>query len=148
MVCLGNICRSPMAEGLMRAVLLEKGIAAEIDSAGTSGHHRGEAPDRRAIRCMQGHGIDISMLRARQFVADDFSRFDHIFVMDLANQRDIMRMPGARQHPSLRLMLSGTHGHDAEVPDPWYGGQEGFEDVFLMLKEACEHWAAEINKPR
>jgi protein-tyrosine phosphatase len=146
MVCLGNICRSPMAEGVLRHLVRERGLAVTTDSAGTSGHHRGEAPDRRAVRAMQRHGIDISDLRARQFVVDDLHRFDRILVMDEQNLADILALapsPELAAKVSLIMDLAPERA-GLSVPDPYYGGDEGFEAVYRMLDEACAVLAADL----
>jgi protein-tyrosine phosphatase len=144
MVCLGNICRSPMAEGILRSKV---GDGLEIDSAGTGGWHAGEAPDRRAQACLRGHGIDISDLRARQFTISDFDSYDHIFVMDRMNFSDVSSM--ARQTEDLKkleMILERTHpGERKPVPDPYYGGDQGFENVYYLLDAACEKIANELK---
>lgn len=150
MVCLGNICRSPMAEGILRSRADEAGVRLEVDSAGTSGYHAGEAPDERAVRCLIRRGVDISGLRARQFSAADFDRFDRIFVMDDHNLRDVL---GASPHPAhherVSMLLGLTHpGNPPGVPDPWYGGEEGFEEVFNLLDEACARLVEQLRRAR
>jgi len=140
MVCLGNICRSPMAEGILRHQLDQKGISATVDSAGTGGWHAGENPDRRAIKNMKEHGIDISKLVARQFTPNDFSTFDLILAMDESNYEDIIKQTtDPVKKNKVKLILKYTNRNsDFSVPDPWYGDQKGFETVFKMLDEACE----------
>ena len=137
MVCLGNICRSPMAEGILRAKVGDQVL---VDSAGTGGWHSGEAPDRRAQACLRAHGQDIAGLRARQFGIEDFDRFDHIFVMDRQNYSDVISM--ARDEGDMKkvqMILEKTHpGEQKPVPDPYYGGDQGFENVYYLLDEACE----------
>lgn len=147
MVCLGNICRSPMAEGLMRHQLLSQGINARVDSAGTSRNHTGEAPDRRAIRCMQSHGIDIGGLRARQVVPADLLAFDFIFAMDRANLSYLRALPGAEAHKGIYLMREVVSGANADVPDPWYGQPADFETVYHMLQQACALWIPNLIEP-
>lgn len=138
MVCLGNICRSPMAEGVLRERAARAGHNLHIDSAGTSDYHIGEGPDRRAVHCMKSYGIDISGLRARQFVSSDFDAFDTIFVMDQQNYRDVLSL--ARHDDDARkvsLFLNQAYpGENRSVPDPWFGGPEGFHDVYAMLDRA------------
>jgi protein-tyrosine phosphatase len=140
MVCLGNICRSPMAEGIMRNKLSQKNISAFVDSAGTGGWHAGENPDRRAIKNMLQHGIDISTSVARQFTAADFKRFDLILAMDETNYQDILQLAfDEKEKEKVNLILKYiVHPSGISVPDPWYGNQEGFETVYTMLDEACE----------
>ncbi len=146
MVCMGNICRSPMAEGILRALAKERGIELFIDSAGTINNHVGEAPDPRAQACMISHGIDITSLRARQVKATDLARFDLVLAMDRDNLDGIR---GLKAEPALlakvRLMMDHAPEHPLrEVPDPWYGGPEGFEEVYGMLHEACSNLLDEL----
>ena len=138
-VCLGNICRSPAAEGVMRARAGAAGLAVEIDSAGTGGWHAGEPPDRRMTAAAARRGVDLSGLRARQARPSDFSRFDLILAMDRGNFADLSRLrpPGAPAR--LELMLDQADGpRGREVPDPYYGGPDGFERVLDMLEEAAD----------
>jgi protein-tyrosine phosphatase len=139
MVCLGNICRSPLAEGIMQHKAGLAGLDWTVDSAGTGGWHAGELPDRRSIRTARTNGIDISGQRARQFRADDFDRFDRIFVMDTQNLRDVLRQARTEEHRAkVDLILNQVHpGQDRSVPDPYYD-DDGFEEVFNMLDAACE----------
>lgn len=139
-VCLGNICRSPSAEGVFRQAVRSAGLAAHIhiDSCGTGDWHVGKAPDARAQDKARQRGIDISGLRARQFDANDLQRFDFILVMDrqnLSDIRDIWRRNGGTE-PELFLSY-GNSSHD-EVPDPYYGGDEGFEAVLDLIEEASD----------
>jgi protein-tyrosine phosphatase len=139
MVCLGNICRSPMAEGILRHRAQEAGLDLSTDSAGTSGYHIGEAPDHRATRALQGHGIDISDLRARQFTSSDFQRFDLIFAMDTSNLDDMLELASTDALAAKAKLVMDLVPENAlrSVPDPYYGGHEGFEQVYHMLDEAC-----------
>lgn len=137
MVCLGNICRSPLAEGVLAGMtdLSE----CEVDSAGTASYHLGKPPDQRSVRVAAAHGIDISRQRCRQFEAADFDRFDYIFAMDRENLDHIRRM--ARNPDDLkkaRLLLEAGGLGPKEVPDPYYGGPEGFEHVFGLIRDACQ----------
>ena len=137
-VCLGNICRSPLAEGVFRHHVSRAGLDAEfdIDSAGTGGWHVGEPPDGRSVKVAQKHGIDIGGQRARQFVAADLSRYDEVLAMDRSNLVGIRRLGDGPARCGLLLdEVPGSQG--AEVPDPYYGGRDGFEDVFRMVDEAC-----------
>lgn len=147
-VCLGNICRSPLAEGIFRAQAKAAGVVAafDIDSAGTGAWHVGEPPDKRAQACAKGRGIDITALRARQFVPGDFAAFDYILAMDRQNYRDIAAQSALAEHRAkVRLMLSyGDSGRD-DVPDPYHGGAADFETVFDMLDAACRRLLAEIQ---
>ena len=146
MVCLGNICRSPMAEGILRsqAVALDKQI--EIDSAGTGNYHIGENPDRRAIACMKKHGHDISSLRARQFKTGDFDAFDQIFAMDQSNFDNIVLLARNDDDAAkVKLILEEIEGiQNNEVPDPYFGGDEGFEHVYTLLDAACHRYLSRI----
>lgn len=139
MVCLGNICRSPMAEGIMRHLVEEKGLDWEIDSAGTGGWHIGEAPDPRAIATAKKHGIDISRLQARKFTYRDFGNFDHIFAMDSTNYADIIALSESEQErDKVQLFLEAADpNHPTKnVTDPWFEDRL-FEPVFQEIREAC-----------
>ncbi len=148
MVCLGNICRSPMAEGIFRAKTAEAGIELEVDSAGTADYHVGEEPDPRAIENMRSHGIDISNLRGRQFVQEDFDRFDHIFTMDESNHLNVLRLARTEEDKAKVSMFlnSLVPGSNSPVPDPWFGGNDGFEDVFQMLSKTSDKIVEELKK--
>ena len=138
-VCLGNICRSPTAEGVFRHHVRETGLDGRItaDSAGTGGWHAGDPPDRRAQAAARRRGIELSDLRARQAKPDDFTRFDYILAMDQRNLRDLQSMAPAGQEDRPRLFLSfAPHLGTAEVPDPYYGGDAGFEAVLDMIDAA------------
>lgn len=141
MVCLGNICRSPLAEGVLRHKLNERNIThIAVDSAGTSGWHAGENPDPRSVQNAAGHGIDISKLRSRQFTVQDFDEFHYIFVMDQSNYDDVLslaRHEEDRQKVDL-LLNAAWPGKNLPVPDPYYGGEAGFEKVFSLVSEACD----------
>ena len=145
MVCLGNICRSPLAEGIMRSKLSEDFI---VDSAGTGGWHAGELPDKRSISTAKGRGLDITNQRARQFKKSDFDTFDHIFVMDNSNYKDVLALaPNEEAKSKVKLILNEIFPNEnVDVPDPYYGGQDGFENVFDMLDKACEEIARKLKK--
>ena len=147
LVCMGNICRSPMAEGLVRYKARLRGLAVETDSAGTIDHHAGESPDARAQRCMRAHGIEIGDLRARQVRPSDFHAFDLLLAMDADNLKGLHRLaPGPELAAKARLIMDLVPGHPLrEVPDPWYGGPEGFEEVFAMLDEATDRLMDELH---
>jgi protein-tyrosine phosphatase len=138
MVCLGNICRSPMAEGILRHKTGD--FAIEIDSAGTSNYHEGEGPDPRAVKTLRKKGIDISHLHARQFEVADFDRFDQIYAMDKSNYQNIIKL--ARNQADVEkvsLFVNELYpGSDGEVPDPYFGGPDGFEQVFELLDETTD----------
>ena len=146
MVCLGNICRSPLAEGILKSKVNAETVF--VDSAGTGGWHVGELPDVRSMEVAQKNNLDISDQRCRKFSAQDFSDFDLIYVMDNSNFRDVMELAG-NQHEidKVKLILDEIHpGFDREVPDPYYGGNNGFDQVFAMLDAACEVIAKKIEK--
>jgi protein-tyrosine phosphatase len=147
-VCLGNICRSPSAEGVFRALVEKANLqdAVSIDSCGTGDWHIGKAPDPRAIAAAGERGIDISGLQARQFTASDLDNFDYVLVMDrqnLADIKDIWHQNGGTR-PALFLDYAASE-HD-EVPDPYYGGSDGFEQVLDMIQEAGEGLLADIRE--
>ncbi|WP_445720304.1 low molecular weight protein-tyrosine-phosphatase [Flavobacterium sp.] len=145
MVCLGNICRSPLAEGIMRSKLSEDFI---VDSAGTGGWHAGELPDKRSVATAKSKGLDITNQRARQFKKSDFDTFDHIFVMDNSNYKDVMALaPNEEAKSKVKLILNEIFpGENVDVPDPYYGGQDGFENVYNMLDKACEEIARKLKR--
>jgi protein-tyrosine phosphatase len=138
MVCLGNICRSPLAEGILKAkVDVDK---VQVDSAGTGGWHEGELPDSRSIDIARKHGLDITDQRGKKFSAYDFETYDYIFVMDNSNYRDVIRMAkNDSEKQKVQLILDEIFpGENVDVPDPYYGGGHGFENVYQMLDQACE----------
>lgn len=147
MVCLGNICRSPMAEGLLRDLAAQKEINLEIDSAGTGDWHRGEAPDERAVRQMEMRGHDISQLRARQIQGEDLDRFDVIFTMDASNYQNVLKLAQTEaQRQKVRMFLNEAWpDQNRQVPDPWFGGEEGFEQVYFLLERACEAFLQDLE---
>ena len=147
MVCLGNICRSPLAEGIMQAKLASRGLDWAVDSAGTSYWHAGEGPDHRSQRTAQQHQLDISGQKARQFRADDLDKFDLILAMDRQNQRDILRMAQNDGHrEKVRLILEMAYpGEEQDVPDP-YWDDDGFEKVYQMLDDACDRILEQIER--
>ncbi|MEM9051746.1 MAG: low molecular weight protein-tyrosine-phosphatase [Bacteroidota bacterium] len=147
-VCLGNICRSPMAEGVFRTMARERGIDVETDSCGTGDWHVGEAPDKRARACMTKHDDDISDLRARQFRTSDFEEFDRIFVMDKSNYQNVVSLTAnesQREKVELFLNLAYPSEH-REVPDPYFGGSDGFEQVYQMLTKSSEVLLNQIDE--
>lgn len=147
MVCLGNICRSPMAEGIMRQKIEKYELDAVVDSAGTIDYHVGEAPDKRSIANGLKHNVDISNLRARQFQADDFESFDHIFVMDKSNYKNVIGMAKNKdQQKKVNLIMNELYPRtDIEVPDPYFGEEDGFDKVFHLLDLACENIARNLK---
>lgn len=146
-VCLGNICRSPMAEGALRARLAASALAGrvQVDSAGTGGWHAGEPPDRRAIACARGHGVDISGQRARQLTAQDFDAFDWVLCADRANLRDVLRVAPAARRDRIGLLLAWSGlDPDSDVPDPYTGGSEDFEQVWRLVDSAAQAVVARL----
>ena len=138
-VCLGNICRSPTAEAVFRGLAEKAGLLDQlvIDSAGTSGYHVGESPDARAAAVARERGYDMSQLVGRQVSPKDFEAYDYILAMDRANLRDLRRQCPAAFQDRIRLFLSfGEQFSEDEVPDPYYGGPEGFDRVFDMVEDA------------
>lgn len=140
MVCLGNICRSPMAEGVLRHEAQARGIDLFIDSAGTSNWHVGQGPDARATANLREKGIDISRLQARQFVKSDFEQFDLILTMDDSNLSNVSALAESAADMALvKPMLDfGYPGEGKEVPDPYFGGDDGFEEVYRLLQTSCK----------
>jgi protein-tyrosine phosphatase len=149
-VCLGNICRSPAAEGVMRALVEREGCDhVEIDSAGTAGWHSGKLPDERMRQAARARGLDLSS-RARQVMPDDLSKFDLVVAMDESNRRDLRALDPESMHAAkIRLLCDFCTEHDLrEVPDPYYGGPEGFEQVLNLLEDGCAGLLAEIRRSR
>lgn len=134
MVCLGNICRSPLAEGVLRHLAAARGLDWEIDSAGTGNWHVGHSPDHRAIKEARRNGVDISGLRGRQFQTADFDAFDRIYVMDRNNYRDVLRLARNQDH---RQKVHFLLPEQQDVPDPWFDDAL-FAPVYKMIYEACE----------
>ena len=136
MVCLGNICRSPLAEGILKSKLSNNFV---VDSAGTANYHVGSSPDKRSVAVARKHGLDISNLKGRQFEVSDFDTFDMIYVMDESNYKNIMKLArNPEDIAKVNLILNEVHENkNFEVPDPYYGGDHGFENVYQMLNEAC-----------
>ena len=138
MVCLGNICRSPIAHGIMAEISPNS----FVDSAGTGSYHIGSPPDPRSIQVSQDNGIDISQQSARQFQSSDFTKFDRIFVMDKQNYRDVIAKANNQDEIDKVELLCEVAGMGVRpVPDPYYGGDEGFKSVFDLVKTACHRIA-------
>ena len=132
MVCLGNICRSPLAHGILEHLAREKGLDWEIDSAGTGNWHVGQQPDKRSIAVAKKYGVDISGQCCRQFDISDFEKYDHILVMDYSNLNDVKALaPGEADHQKVALFLK-----DGIVPDPYYDDNE-FDPVYRMVEKRC-----------
>lgn len=148
MVCLGNICRSPLAEGILAEKVKDMDIF--VDSAGTAAYHIDEAPDHRSIKIARKYGVNISKLRGRQFSSDDFENFDKIYVMDQSNYDNVVSLAindDDKQKVDFILNESSPN-QDLEVPDPYYGGDQGFENVYNMLDEATEVIVTKIKDGR
>lgn len=139
MVCLGNICRSPLAHGIMEHLAKEEGLNWEVDSAGTGNWHVGEGPDRRSTRTAREHGIDISSQVCRQFRTRDFDYYDHIFVMDKANLSDVLAKARNKEDEKKVKLLLG----EQVVPDPYYDDAL-FEPVFNMIEKGCKEIVMEL----
>ena len=138
MVCLGNICRSPLAEGILNSKVDKNDVT--VDSAGTGGWHIGELPDSRSIEVAKNHQLDLSLQRCRKFNYSDFENFDIIYVMDKSNYKDVISIArNERDKQKVQLILNEVYTkQNLDVPDPYYGGDNGFENVYRMLDEACE----------
>lgn len=145
MVCLGNICRSPLAEGILKSKIFS--FKSFVDSAGTGAYHVGEKPDKRSIAVAQSNGIDITNQKARKFTAEDFDLFDIIYVMDNSNYKNVISLARTDQDKSkVKLILNEVFpDENLDVPDPYYGGEFGFKNVYNMLDEACDIIAKKIN---
>ena len=154
MVCLGNICRSPLAEGILRHKISAEAESfpplrhVVVDSAGTGNWHVGEHPDRRAIQVAKKFGVDISKITGRQFNVNDFDEFDKIFVMDQDNYREVLLLVRHdADHRKIQLLLNADEpDSNRSVPDPYYGGDAGFERVFKLIEKACDAIVTELMK--
>ena len=149
-VCLGNICRSPTAEGVFAQLVAQAGLGGEfeIESAGTADYHVGERPDRRTLATAQRHGVALPS-RAQQFRREDFARFDLVLAMDSNNRADLLRLaPGESERDKVLLLrdFEPDRGPDAGVPDPYYGGPAGFEEVFAICQRACAGLVAHFKR--
>jgi protein-tyrosine phosphatase len=140
MVCLGNICRSPIADGLLLRKIKEQKLDAQVDSAGTANYHIGKAPDSRMIQTAAAHGTPIEFLRARQFSNQDFENFDHILVMDQSNYENVIRLAqSADDRNKVQFLLDYLYPNQkAAVPDPYYGSLEDFEQVYQLVDSATD----------
>ncbi len=144
MVCLGNICRSPLAEGILKSKVDSTTVF--VDSAGTAGYHVGNPPDSRSIDVARKYGLDISLQKCRKFTSKDFQEFDHIYVMDRSNLSNVSSLASSESElQKVKLLLSEVNLGITEVPDPYYGGVDGFEKVYQMIDEACEAIAKKVN---
>ena len=149
-VCLGNICRSPLAEGIFRDMTIQNGREHDYptDSAGTGGWHIGYPPDARSVQVAREHGIDISDLRARRIEASDFDRFELILAMDRSNLRHLQDMAPRQTAATLALFSAYALGQEIDIPDPYYGGIEGFRDVYSMLFSGCRSLVTKFEAER
>jgi protein-tyrosine phosphatase len=146
-VCLGNICRSPTAEAVFRHKLAQAGLTqqVQVDSAGTGDWHVGKAPDSRTVRAARLRGYDLAPLRGRQVSVEDLQRFDLILAMDLNNLRHLQAMPCRSTGAEVDLFLRRYGLATDEVPDPYYGGEDGFEQVLDLVEQACEALLVEVR---
>lgn len=145
MVCLGNICRSPLAEGILKSKVPDLDVI--LDSAGTGAWHAGELPDKRSIEVAKKYNIDLAGQRARQITKDDLSSFDIIYVMDQSNYNNVISMCSSEdERQKIKLILNEISELNLEVPDPYYGGEDGFENVFKMLDLACDNIVLKLKK--
>jgi protein-tyrosine phosphatase len=139
MVCLGNICRSPLAEGILKKKV---GKSTFVDSAGTAAYHIGNQPDPRSISVGKKNGIDISYFRARKFTKEDFRNFNYIYVMDKSNYNDVLSLTQlSEDHKKVKLILD----YEQEVPDPYFGEVAGFDHCYNLLDKACDQIVKELN---
>ncbi len=147
-VCLGNICRSPLAEGIFRSKTQALGLDWEIDSAGTAGYHVGESPHRLSQKTAKFYGIDISAQKCRQFIAEDMEFFDRIYTMDQDNFAEVKRISREKWNPAKTdLLLNSLYpGKNNSVPDPWYGEEPGYHEVFKLIEKACDKIIEEVKR--
>lgn len=139
MVCLGNICRSPLAQGILESKITSNTV---VDSSGTAAYHVGNPPDPRSIAVAKQNGIRISQFRARKFTREDFKNFNHIYVMDQSNYKDVIGLAETREEQEKVSLLLPD---EKEVPDPYYGGPEGFESCYSLLDDACTQIVKKLN---
>ncbi len=145
MVCLGNICRSPLAEGILQSKTNSNSVF--VDSAGTAGFHVGNPPDKRSIDIAKKYGIDISNQKCRKFSKSDFNKFDCIYVMDYSNYENVIALTEHDiQKQKVKLLLTEGTSNNHEVPDPYYGGIQGFDNVFRLIDNACDNIAHKLTK--
>jgi protein-tyrosine phosphatase len=147
MVCLGNICRSPLAEALLRKIAAKEGIDIEVASAGTSNHHVGEKPDKRMQETALQHKVSMDGIVSRQITKSDLDYFDQIYAMDKNNYRNLIAMADNDiQRSKIKLILETVPNlNQKEVPDPYFGGNHGFDDVYNLLEQACKVIVEELK---
>ncbi len=145
MVCLGNICRSPLAEGILKTKVNSNQVL--VESAGTGNYHVGQSPDERSVKIAKKHNIDITEQRGRQFEVSDFDRYDLIYVMDNSNYEDVISLArNDKDRHKVHLILNEVlPDENCDVPDPYMGGIDGFERVYDMLDQACDKVAEKLN---
>jgi protein-tyrosine phosphatase len=148
MICLGNICRSPMAEGIMKSKIMQHGLNAEVDSCGTANYHVGDSPDYRAQKTLKNQQIDISSHLGRQFQVEDFDKFDFIYTMDESNHNNILALArNAADQQKVKMILDEIYpGKNLDVPDPYYGSLSDFQSTFNLLDEACDAIVDKVKK--
>lgn len=146
MVCLGNICRSPLAEGILKSKVNPTEVL--VESAGTGDYHIGDLPDSRSITIAKKNGLDITDQCGKQFQPQDFEKYDHIYVMDHMNYADVVALAETEeQRKKVKMILNEVFpGENVDVPDPYQGGEQGFVNVYEMLNEACEIIAKNLEK--
>jgi len=144
-VCLGNICRSPTAEAVLRAKAQQKDVALEIDSAGTINYHQDNKPDARAIAAGEKRGYSFSGISSRGVTIEDFSEFDYILAADQENKQDLLNLCPVQHQHKIALFLAFAGLGEQVIPDPYYGGEQGFELVLDLLEEACDNILANIG---
>ena len=147
MVCLGNICRSPLADGLLRHLVQKNGLEWVVDSAGTANYHIGSPPDERMVATAKKHGVSLSSLKARQFTPADFTQFDRIYVMDRSNYKNVLNhAKTAAERDKVHFLLDHLYPNlQKEVPDPYYGSQEGFDEVFHLVEKAVNQLLKDLS---
>lgn len=148
MVCLGNICRSPLAEGILKDKFEKQGIKAVVESAGTGNYHAGEPADPRSIEVATKNKIDINSHRAKQFKVSDFDEYDLIYAMDKSNHQNILKLArNDADRAKVRILMNEVMpGENQDVPDPYFGGKHGFDHVFQMIDLACEKISGQLTK--
>jgi len=145
-VCLGNICRSPLAEGILKSKLEGKKNPFKVESAGFESYHINEPPDPRALKIAKEHGINITENKCRLFIAEDFDNFDVIYVMDASNYRDVQYFSRTEKDmEKVKYLLSEIDGREKSVPDPYYGAESGFENTYNLIDEACMKIAEKLD---